>query len=407
MPPQIEYLHVQNYRALRDFELTKISPLTAFLGPNGSGKSTILDVFAFLSDCFSIGLRKAWDSRGRFNELRTRGEDGPIIIEIKYREKPNSPIITYFLSIDGNQQAPFVAKERLEWQPDTHPLPPYRLLDFSRGSGYVVSGDSPNFENDKNKRVKETLNSPDLLAVGTLGQLARNPHVSYLRQFITDWYLSNLSADSARGVPEAGPQERLSVTGDNLPNVIQYLKENHPQRLNQILHALIRRVPRLEKVDTEILDDGRLLLRIKDEPFDRPILARYASDGTLKLLSYLTLLYDPTPPLLVGIEEPENYLHPRLLQELAEVCRQATSRTQLMVTTHSPFFVNGLRPEEVWVLYRNERGFTQVQRTADIPGVKEFVNEGSLLGYLWMEGHFRVGDPYKANGKLIQSALIP
>jgi predicted ATPase len=160
-------------------------------------------------------------------------------------------------------------------------------------------------------------------------------------------------------------------------------------------------------VDTEILDDGRLLLRIKDEPFDRPILARYASDGTLKLLSYLTLLYDPTPPLLVGIEEPENYLHPRLLQELAEVCRQATSRTQLMVTTHSPFFVNGLRPEEVWVLYRNERGFTQVQRTADIPGVKEFVNEGSLLGYLWMEGHFRVGDPYKANGKLIQSALIP
>ena len=64
--PRIEYLRVRNYRALRDLELRSISPLTVFLGPNGSGKSTIFDVFAFLSECFSIGLRKAWDKRGRF-----------------------------------------------------------------------------------------------------------------------------------------------------------------------------------------------------------------------------------------------------------------------------------------------------------------------------------------------------
>jgi predicted ATPase len=189
--------------------------------------------------------------------------------------------------------------------------------------------------------------------------------------------------------------------------VIQYLKKQYPKRLAQILNILTRRIPRLENIDTLEFNDGRLLLRVKDAPFDQPILAEYVSDGTLKMLSYLMVLHDPDPPQLIGIEEPENYLHPRLLQELAEECRQATSRTQLMVTTHSPFFVNGLKPEEVWVLYRNERGFTQAQRTADIPGVKEFVNEGSLLGHLWMEGHFRVGDPYKANGKLIQSALIP
>ena len=64
--PIIEYLRVQNYRALRDLELKKITPLTVFLGPNGSGKSTIFDVFAFLSECFTYGLRKAWEKRGRF-----------------------------------------------------------------------------------------------------------------------------------------------------------------------------------------------------------------------------------------------------------------------------------------------------------------------------------------------------
>ena len=80
--PRIEYLRVQNYRALRDIELKGLTPLTVFLGPNGSGKSTIFDVFAFLSESFGVGLRKAWDKRGRFKELRTRGTQSPIIFEV-------------------------------------------------------------------------------------------------------------------------------------------------------------------------------------------------------------------------------------------------------------------------------------------------------------------------------------
>ncbi|UEC43427.1 MAG: hypothetical protein METHAR1v1_1370005, partial [Methanothrix sp.] len=70
--PRIESIRIKNYRALRDLELKPLAPLTALLGPNGSGKSTVFDVFAFLSECFSVGLRRAWDKRGRFKELRTR-----------------------------------------------------------------------------------------------------------------------------------------------------------------------------------------------------------------------------------------------------------------------------------------------------------------------------------------------
>lgn len=87
-PARIEYLKVQNYRALRSIELSDITPLTVLLGPNGSGKSTVFDVFNFLSECFQFGLRHAWDRRGRVKELRTRGQIGPVTIELKYREKP-------------------------------------------------------------------------------------------------------------------------------------------------------------------------------------------------------------------------------------------------------------------------------------------------------------------------------
>lgn len=391
--PRIEYLRVKNYRALRDLELKNITPLTVFLGPNGSGKSTIFDVFAFLSECFSVGLRKAWDRRNRFKELRTRGSEGLIVIELKYREKPGTPIITYHLAIGEKPKGPYVAEEWLRWKRVPRGAP-FRFLDFKEGKGLVITGDIPD---EHDHRVEERLDSSEILAVSTLGQFAKHPRVSALRRFITGWYLSYLSADNTRGTPEAGPQERLSVTGDNLPNVIQYLKEQHTDRLDHILALLSSRVPRLERVQAELMADGRLLLQIKDAPFDRPILAKFASDGTLKMLAYLTLLYDPEPPQLIGIEEPENYLHPRLLPELAEECRNVTGRTQLMVTTHSPFFVNGLRANELWVLYRDIKGYTQAKKAEDMKGIKDFMNSGALLGHLWMEGYFEVGDPLTAS----------
>lgn len=71
----------------------------------------------------------------------------------------------------------------------------------------------------------------------------------------------------------------------------------------------------------------------------------------------------------------------------------ASERTQLMITTHSPFFVNGLKPQETWVLYRDEQGYTKAQQTSKIPGIADFVAEGAQLGHLWVQGHFGVGDP--------------
>jgi predicted ATPase len=392
--PRIEELSVKNYRALRDLQLKGLTPLTVFLGPNGSGKSTVFDVFAFLSECFSVGLRKAWDKRGRFKELRTRGSDGAIVFELKYREKPKSPIITYHLTIEEERKGPYVAEEWLQWRRGSKGKP-FRFLDFQRGAGKVITGEEPD---ESDQRMEERLDSAEMIAVNTLGQFAKHPRVSALRRFITGWYLSYLTADNTRVTPEAGPQERLSATGDNLPNVIQFLKEQHEDRLDQVLKTLSRRVPQLEKVDAELMADGRLLLQIKDAPFERPILSKFASDGTLKMLAYLTVLYDPDPPQLVGIEEPENHLHPRLLPELAEECREASQRTQLMVTTHSPFFVNGLRSEELWVLYRDQSGYTQARRAADMRGIREFMNQGALLGHLWMEGNFEIGDPLTAAG---------
>lgn len=393
-PARIEYLRVENYRALRSIEFRDLTALTALLGPNGSGKSTVFDVFNFLSECFQFGLRHAWDRRGRAKELRTRGQTGPVMIDLKYRERPDRPIITYHLAIDEGPKGPIVKEEWLQWKRGSHGRP-FKFLNYHEGIGGAVSGDEPD---ETDKRVDTPLRSPDLIAVNTLGQFAEHPRIAALREFITDWYVSYLSVDDTRGQPESGPQERLDKTGSNLANVVQYLKEQHPEHLKEIFERLRRRVPRIDRILAETMPDGRLLLEIKDAPFEQPILAKFASDGTLKMLAYLAVLLDPNPPQFIGVEEPENYLHPRLLPELAEECRAATARSQLLVTTHSPFFLNALRPEEVRVLYRDEKGFTNAVRASDIKGVPEFLAAGASLGHLWLEGRFGVGDPLVRSG---------
>jgi predicted ATPase len=388
-PPRIEMLTVRNFRALRDVRFRDLGPLTVLLGPNGSGKSTLFDVLAFLSECLTTGLRGAWDRRGRFKELRSRGQAGPIELELKYRESPRSPLITYHLEINETTNGPVVKREWLRWRRRERGRPFY-FLDFAEGTGEVVSGEQPEADD---KRVHSALASPEYLAVSTLGQLAENPRVVALREFIEGWFLSYFNVADARGIAEAGPQERLSRTGDNLANVIQYYMEQHPQQYKDIVTLLTSRVPGIEKVTAEPLPDGRLLLRFKDAPFTEPFLARYASDGTVKMLAYLTVLHAPQPVPLLGIEEPENYLHPRLLPILAEECRAAARDSQVFIATHSPFFVDALRPEEVWVLERESQGYTRAQRVSEIHGIREFVREGAQLGDLWMEGHFRMGDP--------------
>ena len=392
--PRIESLRVENYRALRRVEFDNLTPMTVLLGPNGSGKSTVFDVFNFLSECFQFGLRHAWDRRGRGKELKTRGSSGPIVFDLKYREHRDMPVITYHLAIDEGNKGPEVVEEWLQWRRGTRGRP-FRFLEFARGEGSAVSGEMPD---EDDKRIPQKLRSPDLIAVSTLGQFSDHPRVAALREFITDWYVSYLSIDQTRSQPEAGPQERLSKGGENLPNVIQYLKEQHPDRLEKIFEVLRQRIPRLERVEAEPMPDGRLLLQIKDAPFEQPVLSRFASDGTMKLLAYLTVLYDPEPPRFIGIEEPENFLHPKLLPELAEECRAAAERSQLLITSHSPFLLNAMRAEEVRILYRDEQGYTQAVRAIDIQGISEFMREGASLGYLWMEGHFGLGDPLSNQG---------
>jgi len=212
-----------------------------------------------------------------------------------------------------------------------------------------------------------------------------------LRSYLENWYLSYFIPDLARKLPPAGAQKHLDRTGENLGNYVQYLQRSHPERFDRILKTISKRIPGITKIDQKVSDDGRVLLRFNEEGYRDPFFQQSMSDGTLKLFAYQLLLEDPEPHSFIGIEEPENGLYHKLLLLLASEFRRRAERshgkTQILITTHSPYFVDALAPEQVWMLRKNDRGQTKAVNTADLPILKSMVEEGLPLGSLWYSNH--------------------
>jgi predicted ATPase len=352
-------------------------------------KPPFLKSLAFISDCLATNVYKALENRGRFQEVISRhAKQQQIEIAIKYRERAKQPIMTYTLSITLDKNTPVVSRERLQWEQRGKSL---TFLNFTHGCGEVISGEAPQ-ETDQPTHYQ--LDDPSSLALKTIGQLSDNPRVASLRRFIESWFLSYFTPDQARQLTVAGTMKHLSREGDNIANVLQYLVNEHPDTVQSILLALSERVPQLERVNSQPMIDGRLALLFKDKPFTQPFLARFASDGTLKLLAYLILLNDPKPPQLLCIEEPENGLHHKLLEPLSEELRLYSQTSQVFVSTHSPFFVNTIKDaKSLWICQRQDDGYATITRADNIPNAKYFIEAQSGLGDLWAEGYL-TGLPY-------------
>ena len=175
--------------------------------------------------------------------------------------------------------------------------------------------------------------------------------------------------------------------------VTQFLFEKHKKIFNTILDKLKHRVPGVNQVEAKSTEEGRILLKFKDGNFKDPFLSRYVSDGTIKMFAYLVLLHDPAPHPLLCIEEPENQLYPSLLGELAEEFRSYTQRGgQVMISTHSPDFLNAVEVEEVYWL-KKEKGYTTIEKAADDEQVVSFIKEGDLMGALWKQNLLKGADP--------------
>jgi len=429
---RIEGIYIRNFKSLKKIMLGKhwssnlepLTPMTVVIGKNGVGKSTLFDVFGFLADAFKFGVEDACDLKGRggFDKIRSQGEVGPIIFDITYRVDSDASIIfNYSLAINNDIYGrPVVCVESLlQYFDDKKDHPPSYFLLLENGIGHAWKDEGKRQRQggfDKKRLVdaiehvkatggalsqeyseveKVELSDIRKLGLATLGSLKQHLQISAFRQFIESWYLSYFTPDAARTLPLSGIQQHLNSKGDNLANVVQFMEREHRDKFQSILNRIAEKIPGIDKIDTEKTSDGRLLLRFNDKGFTDPFYAPQMSDGTLKVFAYLLLLEDPDPPPFICIEEPENGLYHKLLETLAAEFRShATGRkggSQLFITTHQPYFVDALEPEEVWILEKGADGFASIRRASDDGLVKSMVADGLPLGGLWYSDYLDAG----------------
>ena len=381
---QIEFLQIKNFRVFQDVLVENIPKMAVFLGRNGSGKTTFFDVFGFLHDCLASNVRSALAARGGFEEVRSREQKGDLEFAVKFRPSPEEPRITYELTIGLNEKKmPIVKREIMRFRRGQSGAP-WKILDFSNGEGIAAQGELSSYDDvQKASRKRQKVSEPDIMAIKGLGQFEDFPAIASLRRLIEDWYVSDFHIEDARNRQVASYSESLSKSGDNLAQVAKYLYESHQERFNKILSTMRERVPGVTGVEATVTEDGYVVLRFHDERFKNPFSSKFVSDGTIKMFTYLVLLSDPSPHVLLCVEEPENQLYPRLLAPLAEEFRNySTAGGQVFISTHSPDFLNAIYLDELFCLVKKD-GYTTIVRAADSPLIKALYGEGDLLGELW------------------------
>lgn len=406
---RIAGIKIKNYGSLRDIKMGRIlsdrragkelTNVNAIIGRSGTGKSTLADAFGFLADCLDKGVEIACDLNGRggYEKIISQGVDGTIEFELYYREAGNEAPITYELSIGLDRTGrPVVERERLRQRRAKERYGrPMSFLFLEYGRGYAFKGVDSGFVEEENQEVGEKVDvqlaDPRQLGIVTLGELREHPRIVKFKNFLKNWYLCYFSPMAAREIPNAGPQKYLNRLGNNVNNVAQYLYREDRKDFLKVLHDIQTKLPGIKEIKPVKLQNGQLVLEFLEQGFKEPFYSQKMSDGTLKLFAYYLLLHEKEARPLVFIEEPENGLYHQYLSDLAYQMKQSIRGTyskQLFITTHSPFFVNALSPDEVWVLEKQEDGFSNIKRASEYEHVKNLCDNEISLGDLWYSSYF-------------------
>ncbi len=398
---------IKNYGTLKDIKMGQLytdkhvfplSNMVAIIGPSGNGKSTLADAFGFIADALVTDVETACDkgNRGGFEKLVSQGTNGPISFDIYYRETKSARPITYELKIGADKSGrPYVMEERLrQRRANQSSGRPLSFLYLTNGKGYAFEGAEGGQDEtgiDTGAKIPIELNDTRKLGIVTLGAMKQYSRIEKFLGFLQSWYLCYFAPNAARQIQTAAPTPHLDRAGSNLNNVAQYMFRENATEFKSILAEIQTKIPNIKKIEPVKLQNGQIALEFYQNNFKEPFFSHRMSDGTLKLFAYYLLLHEKNPRQLVFIEEPENGLYHQYLADLAREMSKSVGSgygKQLFVTTHSPFFVNALPPEDVWVLDKDSQGFSTAKRASEYDFVKDLVEEGATIGDLWNSKFF-------------------
>jgi len=391
-------IHIRGYKSLEDCEV-RLAPLTVLFGANAAGKSNFLDALQLLSR-IAVGptLKAAFDPpcRGKPLESFTLGDDGlkgllardrlsfsieadlhlsdavveTVEREIRVLRQPGRD----GAAADRGRQSARVRERDLRYRIEVEMIPRtgvLRVTDEYLGAlnrkGAPTGKRRPFLERqgDRIHLRHEGLSHPayierflDRSILSMPHYAPHHPHLAAARRELQGWLFFYFEPrERMRAASPVKETRHIGLMGEELASFLNTLKANDPKQFAGVEKALRLLIPSIEGIDVEIGDIGEVEIRLREHGIAVP--ARVVSEGTLRMLGLLALAGANEAPTLVGFEEPENGIHPRRIEMVAELLktRQSLGPAQYIVTTHSPLLPDRLPGESLYAVRRN-RGRT-------------------------------------------------
>ena len=389
----LKRIRVEGYKTLRDVEV-RLTPLTVIVGPNAAGKSNFLDALQLLSKLASARtLKEAFDPpyRGKPLESFTFGESGlrglldndevrfsievdfdvtqPVVdlVERRVREMRDPE------NDRTDERAPKITERSMRYRIEVEMKPRSGVLRVSdeflaalKSDGSVSQKRKPflervgeqlrlRFERQSHPKYFERYLDHSILSMPHYSP--HYPHVVAARESLSSWAFFYFEPrERMRIANPVKETHQIGMMGEDLPAYLNTLKTLEPARFRAIEKALRHLMPQIGGIDTFVNEIGEVELRLVE--YGTTVPARILSEGTLRILGMLALSGSKMPPPVIGFEEPENGVHPRRVELVAEMlkARGRGTNTQYVVTTHSPLLADMVRPDDLLIVRRGESG---------------------------------------------------
>jgi predicted ATPase len=337
------------------------------IGRNNSGKSNILDCLSFISEITTNPVDRALGARGGYDHVIYGGDiKGKIRIEILLKAKRKD--VRYTILFDKDK---IIQEEALDVSLNLV------LLNRTETTATLF-----------NEKKQQTFSLGLVPTVAALMQFVTDPNLrencptlAEVIDFLRNWKFYKLNPSNLRTASDPRKEYDIGKDGKSMPLVLHTLVSANLPVFKEIEKTLKSAIPEIEELQSPLTEDGKTHVAIKEKSFKNAFDHHQLSDGTLSILAHLLVVFSPSQARLIGIEEPEDYVHPKLLKFLVDVLK--ASKTQTIIVTHSPYLLDVVEPENFFIIKK-----IQGKTTSKVPRKKELAKflEKFSLGELWVSG---------------------
>jgi predicted ATPase len=385
MPEEVRTISVNGFRSLSRVTVP-LSRLTVLVGPNGSGKTNVLNVLRLLGSTIRFDLGTAVEDFGGFDHvLRADGQAREVRIQVEAivtKHAHEGARDRYTLTMSRSRRGELVRSEEFTWKRVRGP-----------GRRITVNGTTVTIGSVRGEKRPRQLELADeqttgLSALSRLAPAQGGEGIDDFARFISSLRVLEPHIQDARR-PSRMYHSVLAEDASNLADALLRLKEVDSQSFSDLQRDVRRCLPGLRRIDfsSEGGPARSVVVQLHESGIAMPIDLIDASFGTVRLLALLTAMYEPDPPPLTAVEEIDHGLHPYALDVLVDAVRAASERTQILIATHSPTFVNRLDPSELVICDRDPNTGESLIPAIDTQKLAAAAEGSELrLGELWFSG---------------------